>query len=490
VSEKKPHNNSRCLLPFVALSATLSLVGCAPTDLDATLPRFVFGAVTDRTGSLATPSWQDAFELAVADVNAALRQENAQFRMQVNLADSENLPKVAVQRAQDLVLAAADDQRAKALITDSSANSIAVNNLQYGAAAPGLTGPALNVPIVCIACTSPAINNPNATGMTAAADALRNKGKWLYRTVMSATLQAQVLVSVALADARPGVVKVGVYASDDAFGKGFSDAIRNAVIAQRQAAGQPPPIVEQLFHPPTADANTYAWNADMAKLTDDQTVMGVNTVRDQVPDVIMEVTFPQYTAALMNAYRDLGSTIRFLHTHTFRFVSVLQTLANLVEGQAGTSHVVLDTGPNGETAAAQSFGERFRQATRVAPSFWDSNSYDAAMSIILAALAAGGGDARAVTPEQVRASLATINNPAGVSVTGSLADLRKAIETLKMGGAINYQGASGNVDFDANGNVLNKVAYWTVTQNRFQDQRVYDCESSPSCPVVFNGISP
>jgi branched-chain amino acid transport system substrate-binding protein len=472
-----------------ALLLAFGVGACTPESPDATLPKFVFGAVTDRTGSLATPSWQDAFELAVSDVNSALRADGAPFRVQVDLADSENVPRVAVQRAQEMVNGRPQSERIKALITDSSANSIAVHNLQYGVAPAGqaLSGPPLNVPIVCIACTSPAINNPNASGATPAADALRNKDKWLYRTVMSATLQAQVLVSAALANARPGRVKVGVYASDDAFGQGFSNAIKAAVLQQRAADGQPAPIVEQLFHPPTADANTYGWAADMALLLDDQTsVMGTAT-KDQVPDVIMEVTFPQYTAALMNAYRDIGSSVRFLHTHTFRFVSVLQTLANLVEGQEGTSHVVLDTGKGGETAAAREFAERFRQATRVSPSFWDSNSYDAAMSILLAALAAGRGDAQSVSPAQVRDALGKINDRNGVSVTGKPEDVRLAIQNLKDGKTINYQGASGSVDFDADGNVRNKVAYWGVTGNRFQDRRVYDCESDVQCPLVFTG---
>jgi branched-chain amino acid transport system substrate-binding protein len=465
---------------------------CTAQSPDANLPKFIFGAVTDRTGSLATPSWQDAFELAVSDVNEALRAENAAFRVQVDLADSENVPRVAVQRAQELANERPAALRVKALITDSSANSIAIHNLQYGVVPSGqpLSGPALNVPIVCIACTSPAINNPAAMGATPAADAFRNKDKWLYRTVMSATLQAQVLVSAALATAQPGRVKVGVYASDDAFGQGFSNAIRAAVIAQRAAAGQPVPIVEQLFHPPTADANTYGWAADMALLLDDQTSAMGMSAKDQVPDVIMEVTFPQYTAALMNAYRDTGSSVRFLHTHTFRFVSVLQTLANLVEGQEGTSHVVLDTDNSGETAAAREFAERFRKATRVSPSFWDSNSYDAAMSIVLAALAAGRGDLQAVTPVQVKDALRRINEKGGVSVTGKPEDVRLAIRTLKEGKAINYQGASGRVDFDEDGNVRNKVAYWGVTGNRFQDRRVYDCENDLNCPLVFTGSQP
>lgn len=458
-------------------STVLSLVACAPSDPDAGLPTFIFGAVTDRTGSLATPSWQDAFRLAVSDTNEALRSLNLGFRARVDLADSENLPATAVARAAEFAFNRPEDTRVKALIADSSANSIATHQLQYGimGATPG---PAMNVPIVCIACTSPAINNP-----AGANDAARNKDKWLYRTVMSATLQAQVLVQTALTGARPGVIKVGVYASDDAFGQGFSNAIKNAVTAQRMSAGQPPPIVEQLYHPPSADANSYNWNADLARILDDQTsvtAMGMTTsTRDQVPDVIMEVTFPQYTAAIMNAYRDSGSSVRFLHTHTFRFVSVLQTLANLVEGQEGTSHVVLDT-----TSSAETFRTRFTEFTRVAPSFWDSNCYDAAMAIILAGLVAGRGSLENVTPVQVRDGLAQISNPQGVVVGVGPDEISKAVTALRDGRSINYQGASGNMDFDALGNVNNKVAYWRVTGNRFSDLRIHDCEASPTCPVI------
>lgn len=468
---------SRLAMFLRTLIAALALVGCTPTNPDEGLPAFVFGAVTDRTGSLATPSWQDAFQLAVDDTNEALRSGNATFRVRVDMADSENLPLTAVARAAALAVNRPEAERVKALITDSSANSIATHQLQYGimGATPG---PAMNVPIVCIACTSPAINNP-----AGANDAAKNKDKWLYRTVMSATLQAQVLVQTALNGAKPGVIKVGVYASDDAFGQGFSTAIKNAAIAERMRAGQPAPIIEQIYHPASADANSYNWNADMAKMIDDATsvtAMGMTTTtRDQVPDVIMEVTFPQYTAAIMNAYRDSGSNVRFLHTHTFRFVSVLQTLANLVEGQEGTSHVVLDT-----SASADTFRTRFTNATRVAPSFWDANSYDAAMVIILAGFVAGRGDLTNVTAVQVRDALAQISDPSGVVIGVGPAEVTKAIATLKAGMPINYQGASGNVDFDGLGNVNNKVAYWRVTNNKFEDLRVHDCEASAMCPVI------
>ncbi len=448
-----------------------------PTNPNDSYPSFIFGAVTDRTGSLASPSWQDAISLAVSDANEALTNGNATFRVKVALADSENTPLTAVNRSIDLAVTRPEATRVKALITDSSANSIAVHQLQYGVM--GTTpGPPLNVPIICMACTSPGINNPN--GATPAA---RNQDKWLYRSVMSATLQANVLVAIALANAKPGVFKVGVYASDDAFGTGFSGAIAAAVIKARMDAGEPAPIVEQLYHPATTNPNTYNWANDMALLLDDQTqttVSGSTTsVKDRAPDVIMEVTFPQYTAALVNAYSDTGSKTPFLHTHTFRFVSILQTLANLIEGSEGTSHIVLDTTESGAV-----FKQRFTDATRVAPAFWDSNAYDSAMAIMLAGVVAGKGDMTNVTAVQVRDALQQINDPNGVVIGVGPAEFTKALAAAKAGQAINYRGASGGMDFDTNGNVKDKVAYWRVTNNRFQDLKTFDCEGSPSCPEI------
>ncbi len=462
---------------FVGAFACLWLACTDPTNPDANYPTFAFGAVTDRTGSLASPSWQDAFSLAVSDTNEALRSTNEQFRVKVVLADSENLPLTAVTRSIELAVTPPEAQRVKALITDSSANSIAVHNLQYGIM--GTTpGPPMNVPIVCIACTSPAINNP--AGATPAA---KNQDKWLYRSVMSATLQAQVLVQIALVGAKPGALKVGVYASDDAFGTGFSNAILAAATDLRTQAGEPAPTVEQLYHPASADPNTYHWNSDMARLLDDQTEVtaagSTTSTKDRLPDVIMEVTFPQYTAALVNAYSDSGSKIRFLHTHTFRFVSILQTLANLIEGAEGTSHIVLDTSSSGSV-----FKQRFTDATKVAPAFWDANSYDAAMSIILAGLVAGQGDLTNVSASQVRDAMLKINNPDGLVIRVGPDEVAKAVAATRAGQAINYEGASGGMNYDANGNVINKVAYWRVTNNRFEDLKTFDCESSPTCPEI------
>jgi hypothetical protein len=50
------------------------------------------------------------------------------------------------------------------------------------------------------------------------------------------------------------------------------------------------------------------------------------------------------------------------------------------------------------------------------------------------------------------------------------------------GGPVNYDGASGAVDFDAIGNVTSRAVWWVVQSGRFVERKVYDCVASPDCP--------
>ena len=145
--------------------------------------------------------------------------------------DENNTPKVAIQRALELV----QQKGVRGVITDSSQDDIALNSLFYDAD----TTNDLNVPIVCMACTSPAINNPLSVN---AADAvnqatLRNSLHWNFRALMDAMPQAKVFVRIAQGKAENGDVngdklfKLTVYYSDEAFGRGFADALKITVAA-------------------------------------------------------------------------------------------------------------------------------------------------------------------------------------------------------------------------------------------------------------------
>jgi ABC-type branched-subunit amino acid transport system substrate-binding protein len=432
-------------------------------------------AVVGRTGAVSDGSWMTSANLAVADFNSALASTNQSFRFNLLQEDSTGVPTVAVQRATNAVRA----YGAKAIIGDTSADDIALNTLGYDADPSN----DLNVPIVCMACTSPAINNPNATNPSDAINqaTLQDAQHWNWRTVMSTELQAQVLLKLALAkkDSQgntpvvpgdlngDGIFYLSLYASDEAYGRGFVQAVTAAASFLK-----PMPPIRVVYTPVTIDPNSYNWASDVAKATQPDNI--------GTPDLVMGLTYPQFDAAMIKSYVDSGQTIPLLHPHTTRLAQVLLALGATLNGHEGTSHVVLD-GSSGTTFANELFS-----ATAAAPTLWDSNIYDAASLIMLATMVASRSmvDPTMVTGTQIRDALSQVNVPAGTHVGVGPSEFQKAIGLIAKGAAVNYDGASGPCDFDASGNVVDRLTHWKVANAAYVDQEHYDCVADPSCPIT------
>ena len=246
------------------LLALVLCVSCNPAPQSAQAPKtsvIVIGQLVDRTGSIATPSWGESIRLAVVHANQALKLSGKAVRFEIAEANSGNSPDMARAGALQLV----KQQNAKAIITDSSQDDIAVNMLNYD----GDAGHQLDVPIVCMACTSPAIDNPEARDDDPVKQAaLRNGKRWNFRTTMSDAYQARMVVHMLLSAGKKGDVngdgkfKLSIYASDDPYGRGFSDAIRADATRARPGA-----LIEQVFHDVKANPAEYDWAADVAKVT-------------------------------------------------------------------------------------------------------------------------------------------------------------------------------------------------------------------------------
>src|SRR5207245_817898 len=132
-------------------------------------------------------------------------------------ANSGNAPEMARAGALQLV----KQQNAKAIITDSSQDDIGVTMLNYD----GDASHQLDVPIVCMACTSPSIDNPQAQDADPVKQAaLRNGKGWNFRTTMSDAYQARMVVHMLVSAGQRGDVhgdgkfKLSIYASDDPYG--------------------------------------------------------------------------------------------------------------------------------------------------------------------------------------------------------------------------------------------------------------------------------
>ncbi|WP_420411752.1 ABC transporter substrate-binding protein [Roseibium sp.] len=90
-----------------------------------------------------------------------------------------------------------------------------------------------------------------------------------------------------------------------------------------------------------------------------------------------------------------------------------------------------------------------------------ANSYDAAM-IALLAMEAAGKDASGA---DIAAAVSKVTDPKGKAITADAAGFTAAKATLSEGGTVMYQGATGNVRFDVNGDVSAPAVVWKFTDS-------------------------
>lgn len=101
-----------------------------------------------------------------------------------------------------------------------------------------------------------------------------------------------------------------------------------------------------------------------------------------------------------------------------------------------------------------------------------ANSFDAA-AIALLAYHAAGKDA---TGADIAAQVPRITDPAGEAIPATVEGFAKAMEVLSAGGSVSYQGATGAVTFDANGNVSAPAVSWVFDGEGISEQRYITLE--------------
>lgn len=449
------------------------IVGCGEKPEE---PKYALkiGAVIDRTGNNSEPSWADSIALAEGHLNGALAaSELSRIEFDVLLNDSQNSPAIAVERATSLV----KTDGVKALILDTSQNSVAVNKLNYG------TDPstALNVPMQCSGCTSGSINNPAATHTDPVAqETLRNGKKWLFKGIMSTKLLSLVIArqlhSLGTAGDRngDGKFKLAVYHSNEAFGNSTAKDVEAYAKMFR-----PDAIIEKRSHPSDAVADAYDWSADLAKLADDRSADG--TTQDGTPDAIVVATFAQYYVGFVRAYKTGGFdqvVPQTMYVHTFRIQSAIEALGQFAEGSEGVSHVSVE-----RSASGTAFTEAYQQQLASNPRFRDAQYYDNAMTLMLATLKAARGleDPTQVDPAAVRDAMMTLSDPTAEIVRPGPEGAARAVQLIIEDKPMNYEGASGPMDHDANLTIKNRLAHYKVQDGNYVDSTYFDCIRSDEC---------
>jgi ABC-type branched-subunit amino acid transport system substrate-binding protein len=455
----------------LALGATAGCSGNQTTEQTQTI---TMGAVVDSTGSAGDGNWANAVSLAADEVNGALGSAHSPIRFDFVVNDSTNTPSVAVPRAIDLVRT----RQAKALVTDTSQDTLETVKLQYD---PDPTNH-LDVPIVSLAATSPSFGNPNAVNPDELTQtAFRDTENWAFRTVMSTALHGRVLAEIVRSQGTEGdqngdgKVKVSIIASNEPFGTGYVSVFKSGL-----AAALPGAVTETILFPTTADPNDITYFAGQyAKLVD-----GHNEetgLDDGIPDMLFVFTFPSQSAAIIKAHVQAGATVPMLGGMGLRANKVLASLGSDANGQGGVSPILVE-----QNASGDAFSSALRAMTGLPPAQADAMSYDAAVTLMLASLIAARGqaDPTAITGAQIRDALRSTSDPAGQIVRTGKDELTKAVMLIEQGQPINYEGASGPCDYDENGNVASRIARFTVMGGSFTDSAIFDCVQDSSCPAL------
>ncbi|MEY2984944.1 MAG: Branched-chain amino acid transporter, amino acid-binding protein [Cyanobacteriota bacterium] len=125
------------------------------------------------------------------------------------------------------------------------------------------------------------------------------------------------------------------------------------------------------------------------------------------------------------------------------------------KGEDGNSLLAgaLGTVPGADGKALDDFTALWKDATQKEVTAFVPHTYDATVLLMLAAEAA-----KANTGEAIQSKIRAVAAGSGEEVT----DACEALAMVREGKAINYQGASGNVDIDENGDVIGSYDVWTV----------------------------
>ncbi|GFE69779.1 ABC transporter substrate-binding protein [Chroococcus sp. FPU101] len=172
------------------------------------------------------------------------------------------------------------------------------------------------------------------------------------------------------------------------------------------------------------------------------------------PDAVAAVLYSETGSLLIqSAYKQgllKGVTLLLtdgVQTEEFtKAVGKTQDQKSIVSGALGTV-------PGADGKALAAFTTLWKDKTGKEITAYVPHTWDAAVLLMLAAEAA-----KANTGVGIQSKLRDVANAPGIEVS----DACEAIALVKKGEDINYQGASGNVDIDENGDVFGSYDVWTV----------------------------
>ena len=367
------------------------------------------GVLLPFTGELADfgPPLQKAASLAIKHINQAGGVLG--WPVKIIQADSGSSPAVAVGNASWLI-----DEGVSAIVGPlASGVTLAV--------AEGVTVPR-GVLQLSSASTSPALSTLEDADL-------------LFRTVLSDAAQGKVLAALAK---EKGYGTASTLYLNNAYGQGLSELFAS----EFQALGGT--ILATVPHED--------WQSTYLPELKTATVGG--------PDVLAAISYPSQATVYLDEAIGNGLMCEFLFVDGTKYQEMVDELAaqhglGCLSGMCGTGQGQV------ESAAGDAFDAAYEAEYGEPPPVpFARETYDAVILIALAAEAAGS-----TNPLEIRDALRPIANPGGEVVGLGATGIGHAFDLVRLGLDVDYEGTSGAVDFDANGDVTSgAVEVWCIDE--------------------------
>lgn len=340
-----------------------------------------------------------------------------------------------------LVLVVRDSGTAPAVGRDAAAKLVEIDGVPalIGALSSGVTLAISSVTIPSqVVLISPASTSAAITDL--------EDNDYVFRTVISDAFQGVVQADLAV---DLGFKTVSVIYVNNAYGKGLAQVFKENFEAK---GGRVPTMV------PYEEAKP-SYRSEVEK------VMQGN------PDAVNFIAYPVDGNKQLVTAIEIGYQGKFLFSDGMKGEAVAGGPASkFIEGSFGTVAGAL------EVAVLEQFTADFDAKFEPSTVPYNREAYDAAVLIALAIGRAGEAFfemSRAEQGQAIRDNLRAVANPPGEEVT--YGELKKAFDLLKEGKEINYQGVSGPIVLDANGDIsVGAIEIWVIRDGKIVTDRLIE----------------
>jgi len=376
------------------------------------------GGILPLTGSMApiTKKIAQAAELAIEHVNQGGGIKGCP--VQFILRDDQGQPTVGVDAAKYLV----EVERVPAF----------TGTISSGVTGPiisAVTAPSKVVQITCCSTASPFTLDGRSNG-------------YFFRTIPTSKTQAYATASET---ARRGFKKTVVIYINTDFG---TDMLRFYKAAVARLGGD---VIGEVPY----NDNQASYRAEVTKALATK------------PESLLLIGFPKDGVTIVREWLSLGGTKTIALNNSMRTMDFVNGVgAKFIEDVFGMDNAQV-AGPHVD-AFNHAFEEKFKTDTK-GPGV--HTQYDALMVMALAM-----NIAKDLTGPSIKDAVRRVHVPNGTPVGTGPAEYKKALELIKAGKPIKYFGATGPIEFDANGDVTGPALVWTVKDGQIVTDRIITIE--------------